>query len=212
MTCRLDAVQFSCSVMSNSLWPRGLQRAKLPCITNPWDYSNSCPLSRRCHPTISSSVIPFSSCLQSFPASGLLQWVSSLHHVAKVLEFQLQHQSDFIYDWLVGSPCSPRDSQESSPTSQFKSISSSVLSFLYNPALTSIHDYWKYKSWSGWWGSGGIPPLLVVENPPASSGNVKDTGLIPGSGKIPWRRAWQPTPVFLPGESYWQRSLADYSP
>ena len=199
--------------MSNSLQPHGLQQATLPCPSPPpGACSNSCPLSRWCHPTISSSVIPFSSCLQSFPASGLFQWVSSLHQVAKVLEFQLQHQSDFIYDWLVGSPCSPRDSQESSPTSHFKSINSSVLSFLYSPALTSIHDYWKYKSWSGWWRSGGIPPLLVVENPPANSGNVKDTGLIPGSGKIPRRRAWQPTPVFLPGESYGQRSLADYSP
>ena len=62
---------------------------------------------------------------------GLFQWVSSLHQVAKVLEFQLQHRSfqwilrtDFLLDWLVGSPCSPRDSQEYSPTPQFKSISS----------------------------------------------------------------------------------------
>ena len=65
------------------------------------------------------------------------QWVSSLHHVAKVLEFQLQHQSfqwifrtDFLDNWLVWSPWSPRDSQESSPTPQFKSISSYALSFL----------------------------------------------------------------------------------
>ena len=52
----------------------------------------------------------------------------------------------FRMDWLVGSPCCPRDSQESSPTPQFKSISSSVLSFLYSPALTSIHDHWKNHS------------------------------------------------------------------
>ena len=82
---------------------------------------------------------------------GLFKWVSSSHQVAKVLE--LQHQSfqwifrtDFLYDWLVGSPCSPRDSQESSPTPQFKSINSSVLSFLYSPTLTSIHDSWKNHS------------------------------------------------------------------
>ena len=56
-------------------------------------YSNSCPSSWWCHPAISSSVVPFSSCLQSFPASGLFQWVSSSHQVAKVLEFLLQHQS-----------------------------------------------------------------------------------------------------------------------
>ena len=80
----------------------------------------------------------------------LFKWVSSSHQVAKVLEFQLQHQSfqwtlrtDLLEDGLVGSPCSPRDSQESSPTSQFKIINSSVLSFLYSPTLISIHDYWK---------------------------------------------------------------------
>ena len=78
---------------------------------------------------------------------------SSSHQVAKVLEFQLHHQSfqwvfrtDFLEDGLVGSPCSPRDSQESSPTPQFKSINSLVLSFLYTPPLTSIHDHWKNHS------------------------------------------------------------------
>ena len=81
---------------------------------------------------------------------GLFKWVSSSHQVSKVLEFQLQHQSfqwifrtDFLYDELVGSPCSPRGSQESSPTPQFKNINSSVLTLLYSPTLTSIHDYWK---------------------------------------------------------------------
>ena len=83
----------------------------------------------------------------------LFKWASSSHQVAKVLEFQLQHQSfqwilrtDFLKNWLVGSPCCPRDSQESSPTPQFKSISSSVLSFLCSPTLPSIHDYWKNHS------------------------------------------------------------------
>ena len=81
---------------------------------------------------------------------GLFQWVSISHQVAKVLEFQSQHQSfqwifrtDFIKDWLVWSPCSPRDSQESSQTPQLESSNSSALSFLYSPTLTSIHDYWK---------------------------------------------------------------------
>ena len=81
---------------------------------------------------------------------SLFQWVNSSHEVAKVLEFQLQHQSfqwiprtDLLYDGLVGSPHSPRDSQESSPTPQFKSINSSALSFLHSPILTSIHDHWK---------------------------------------------------------------------
>ena len=84
---------------------------------------------------------------------GLFQWVSSSHQVAKVLEFQLQHQSfqwtprtDLLQDGLVGSPCTPRDSQESSPTPQFKTINSSVLSFLHSPTLTSIHDHWENHS------------------------------------------------------------------
>ena len=84
---------------------------------------------------------------------GLFKWVSSSHQVAKVLEFQLQHQSlqrtprtDLLSDRIVGSSCSPRDSQESSPTPQFKSINSSALSLLYSPTLTSIHDHWKNHS------------------------------------------------------------------
>ena len=84
---------------------------------------------------------------------GLLKWVSSLHQVAKILEFQHQHQSfqwttrtDILEDKLVGSPPSPRNSQESSPTPQFKSISCSALSFLHSPTLTSIHDHWKNHS------------------------------------------------------------------
>ena len=84
---------------------------------------------------------------------SLVQWVSSWHQVAKVLEFQLQNQSfqwtlstDLLQNGLVGSPCSPRDSQESFPTPQFKPINSSVLSFIYSPTLTSIHRYWKNHS------------------------------------------------------------------
>ena len=66
--------QFSPSVVSDSLPPHGLQHARLPCPSpTPGAYSNSCPLSRWCHPTISSSVVPFSSCPQSFPASGSFQ-------------------------------------------------------------------------------------------------------------------------------------------
>ena len=79
---------------------------------------------------------------------GLLHWVNSSHEVAKVLEFQLQHQSfqwtprtDLLQDGLFGSPCSPRDSQESSTTPQFKSINFLALSFLHSPTLTSIHKH-----------------------------------------------------------------------
>ena len=81
---------------------------------------------------------------------SLFQWVYSLHKVPKVLEFQLYHHSfqrnpraNLLQNGLVGSPCSSRDSQESSPKPQFKSINSSVLSFLHSPTLKSIHDHWK---------------------------------------------------------------------
>ena len=71
MSLRFSSVQFSHSVVSNSLWLHGLQRARLPCPPpTPRACSNSCPLSQWCHPTVSSSVGPFSSCLQSFPVSG----------------------------------------------------------------------------------------------------------------------------------------------
>ena len=88
-----------CSVQSLSrvqlFATHGLQHARPPCPSpTPRVHQNPCPLSRWCHPTISSSVFPFSSCPQSFPASGVFsKWVSSSHQVAKVLEFQLQHQS-----------------------------------------------------------------------------------------------------------------------
>ena len=85
----------------------------------------------------------------------------------QVLECQLQHQSfqgifrtDFLQDGLVGSPCSPRDSQESSPTPQFRSINSSILSFLCSPTLTSIHDYWKSHTLTRWTFVGKVMSLL----------------------------------------------------
>ena len=76
----------SCVQHFAALWTATGQSSQ--CITKSWNLLNSCPSSRWCHPTILSSVILFSSCPQ-----GLFQWVSSSHHVAKVLEFQLQHQS-----------------------------------------------------------------------------------------------------------------------
>ena len=95
-------VQFSLSVLSDSLWTRGLQHARLPCpLPTPGACSDLCPSSRWCHPTISSSVVPFSSCLQSFPVSGSFQ-MSQLFASggqAKLLEFQLQHQS---FQWYTG--------------------------------------------------------------------------------------------------------------
>ena len=143
--------------MSDSLQPHALKHARLPCPSPSLRVcSDSCPLSQWCHPTMLSSVI-FFSCLQNFPESGSFLRVSSSHQVAKVLELQLQHQSfqkifriDFLLDWLVGSPCCPRDSQESSLAPQFKSIISLVHSLFYGPTLIFIHDYWKAIVFTIW--------------------------------------------------------------
>ena len=146
-TPRFASVQSSLSVVSDSLRPHGLQHAKLPCPSPaPGVCSNSCPPSRWCHPTISCSLIPFSSYLQSFPASGsfpMSQFFASggqrtgVSALASVLPMNIQDW--FPLEWTAWI-------QKSSRTPQFKSIDSSVLSFLYSPNLTSIHDYWKNKS------------------------------------------------------------------
>ena len=139
--------------MSNSLWPHGgLQHTRVPCpLPSPRACSNSCPLSLWYHPTISSSVVPFSSCLQSFPASGsflmsrlFTSGGQSIGASASVLPMNIQDWFPLGLTGLIS--CSPRDSPESSPTAQFESINSLVLSLLYCLALTSIHDYWKNYS------------------------------------------------------------------
>ena len=93
-TLPLTSVHFSCSVMSDSLRPHGLQHARLPCPSpTPWVYSNSWPLSRDAiqpsHPVSSPSPPTFNHSQHQ----GLFKWISSSHQEAKVLEFQLQHQS-----------------------------------------------------------------------------------------------------------------------
>ena len=146
------SVARSCPTLCNPMgW---LQHARPPCPSvSPRVCSDSCPLCQWWHPTVSSSVAPFSSCPQSFPASRSFPVSQLLHWVAKVLELQVQQQSfqwifrtDFLGDWLVWSPRCPRDFQESSSTTQFKNINSSAPSFLYSPALTSIDNYWKNHS------------------------------------------------------------------
>ena len=125
-----SSVQFSHSVMSDSLRPHESQHTRPPCPSStPRVHSDSCPSSWWCHPAISSSVVPFSSCPNPSQHQSLFQWVNSSHEVAKVLEFLFYRQFfqrnprvDLLQNGLVGSPCSPRDSQESSPTPQFKSI------------------------------------------------------------------------------------------
>ena len=149
MACRcISSVQFSHSVVSDSLPPYALQHTRLPCSPTHRACSNSCPSSRWCHPTISPSVVPFSSRLQSLPASGSFPMShffpsggQSIGASASASVLPVNIQDWFPFNGLVGSPCSPRNSQESCPTPQFKSINSLVLSFLYSPTLTTIHDY-----------------------------------------------------------------------
>ena len=140
------SVQFSHSVMSDSLRPHESQHARSPCSSQtPGVYSDSCPSNQWCHPAISSSVVPFSSFPQSLSASHFssestlrIRWPNiDVSASASVLPINTQ-------DWspLRWTPCSPRDFQQSFPTPQFKSINSLALSFLYSPTLTSIHDYW----------------------------------------------------------------------
>ena len=102
------------------------------------------------HPAISSPIIPFSSCLQSFPASGsfpISQFFESdgqsIGASASASVLPKNIQDCFLLGLTGWICCSPKNSQESSPTPQFESMSSSVLSFLYGPTLTSIHDHWK---------------------------------------------------------------------
>ena len=150
----ISSVQFSHSVVSDSLRPMDCSMPSFPVhhqipeLTQIYVHRVSDTI-QTFHPLSSPSPPAF----KLSQHQGIFQWVSSSHQVAKVLELQLQHQSfqwifriDSLQDWLVGSPCSPRDSHESSPTPQFKSINSSVLSFLYSSTLTSIHDYWKKHS------------------------------------------------------------------
>ena len=140
---------FSLSVVSNSATPWTTACQALLSFTIPQSLLKlmsmelAMPSNHLVHPLSSTS--PLASSLVQH--QSLFQWVSSSHQVTKVLE--LQHHSfqwifrvNFLEDGLVGSPCSPGDSQESSPTPQFKSINSSALSFLYGSALTCIHDYW----------------------------------------------------------------------
>ena len=148
-------IQLSRSVMSNSLRLHEFQHARPPCPSpTPGVHSNSCPSSWWYHPAISSSVIPFSSCSQSlpasesFPMSQLFIWDGQSTGVSALASFLPKNTQDWspLENGLVGSPCSPRDSQESSPIPQFKSINSLALSLLHSPTLTSIHDHKKNHS------------------------------------------------------------------
>ena len=140
--------------MSDSLQPHESQHTRPPCPSlTPRVPSNSCPSSWWCHPAISSSVVPFSSCPQSLPASGsfpMSQIFTSggqsigVSALASFLPMNIQDWSPL--GWTGWISLQSKNSQESSPTPQFKSINFLVLSFLYSLSLTSIHDYWKNHS------------------------------------------------------------------
>ena len=151
---KVSSVQFSCSVVSDSLRPHELQYTRPPCLSpTPGVHPNPCPLSRWCHPTISSSVVPFFSCPQSFPASGSFQmsqffasggqsigvWAST-----SVLPVNTQDWSPLGWTGWISLQSKELTRVFSIP--QFKSINSSALSFLHSPTLTSIHDHWKNHS------------------------------------------------------------------
>ena len=125
-----------------------LQHARLLCPSlSPGVCSNSCLLNRWCHPTILSSVVPFSMCHQSFPGSGsfpvsqrFISGGQSIGGSASPFVLPINNQGWFS---LGLTALSPRDSQESSPAPQFESINSLALRLLYGSTLTSVHDYWE---------------------------------------------------------------------
>ena len=150
-----SSVQFSRPVMSDSLQPHESQHARPPCPSpTPGAYSNSCPSSQWCHPAISSSVIPFSSCPQSLPASGtfpmsqLFAWGGQsigASASASVLPMNTQDWSHLGWtDWI--SLQSKGLSRVFSNTTVQKHQRKMKLIFLHSPTLTSIHDHWKNHS------------------------------------------------------------------
>ena len=144
---KIRSVQFSRSVMSNSLWPHGLQHARPPCASPaPGVYSNSCPLSRWCQPTIHPVLSPSPPALNLSQHQGLSKWLTLCIRWPKYWSFSFnispsnEHPGliSFRMDWL--DLLAAQGTLKSSPAPQFKSINSSVLSFLYSPTLT-IHTW-----------------------------------------------------------------------
>ena len=147
------SVQFSHSVLSDSLRPHGLQHARLPCPSpTPGVYSNSCPLSWWCHPTVSSSVIPFSSCLQSFLVSGSFPISQFFTTGSQYWNFSFSVSRSNEYSGLISFRMDWFDLLAVQGTLksllQHHSSKASILwgCFLYGLTLTTIHDYWKNHS------------------------------------------------------------------
>ena len=149
----VSSVQFSRSIMSDSLWPHELQHARPPCpsLPAPKVYPNPCPLSRWCHPTILSSVVPFSSCPQSFPASGSFQ-ISQLFESggqsigvsasASVLPMNTQNWFPLRWTCWISLQSKGLSRVFPSTTVQKHQFFGTQLSLESN----SIHDYWKNHS------------------------------------------------------------------
>ena len=148
----VELLLFSNSVLSESLRTLELQHTRLSCpAPSPGLCSDSCPLTQWCDPTISSFVFPFSSCFQSFPASGSfpMSWffVPGGQSVgASAISPSNDNQDWFPLGWTGLISLQSKDFQESSPTPQFKSINSSAFSLLHSPTLASIHDHRKNHS------------------------------------------------------------------
>ena len=151
---QISSFQFTHSVMSDSWWPHEPQHARPPCPSPTTRvHPNSCPLSRWCHPTISSSVIPFSSCPQYFPASGFFQMTKlfasggqsiRVSPSTSVLPMNTQDWSALGWTGWISLQSNGLSRVFSNTTVQKHQLFSTQLS--YSPTLTSIHDYWKSHS------------------------------------------------------------------
>ena len=210
---KTNTIYVTCSLQFNSvfqsyltLWPHGLQYVRFPCPSwTPRPCSNSCPLSQWWHPTTSSSVDPFFSHLQSFPASGSFQ----MSHLfasggqrngvsASASDLPMNIQDWFPLGWTGWISLQSKGLsryQGSFSTPQFKGINSLVLSFPYSPPLISVEI-----------------KAMVHSDGNESANNAGEAHSIPWVGMIPWRGKWQHSPVFLPGASPRQKNILGYSP
>ena len=224
------SVQFSCSVVSDSLWPNELQHARPPCrLPTPGVHPNSCPLSQWCQPIISSFVVPFSSCTQSFPASGSFQmsqpftWSGQGIGVsASTSVLPITARTDLLWDGLlwdlaVQGTLKSLLQHHNSKTSILQ-LSAFFIVQISHPYMTTGKTI-------------ALSRLTFVDKVMSLLFNMLSRLVITflsrskrlliswlqsfwggGALLLAWRRQWQPTPVLLPGKSHGWRSLAGCSP
>ena len=191
--------------MYDSLWPHGLQHTRPPCpLSTPGVYSNSYPLSQWCHPMIS-SVVLFSSCLQSFPASGSFQ-MSQL--------FASCGQSTGV---AASTSVLPMNTQDWSPLGwtgwiDLLAVQGTLKSLLQHHSLNLWKSFFVFCFLAAVKLSRGFLHGISGKEPFCQCRRCKRYGFDPWFGKIPWKRKWYPTAVFLPRKSQRKRSLAVYSP